>query len=119
MACHCEQCQRWAGGSPLFSVSAKSDVSVTGEVATYRASTWGERAFCRICGTTLWWKMQGGAITGVAPGLFAGQDAFNTVSKEIFVDHRASWQAPVDGASQSTEAQEQAKLEAYLRDQGK
>lgn len=118
MACHCRQCQTWAGGSPLFTVPAIGEVTVTGADATasYKASTWGERVFCRHCGTTLWWKMQGKPVTAVAPGLFAGQDGL-AVTSEIFVDCRAGWMPPWPTATQSTEAQEMTKLDAFLKGQ--
>ena len=118
MACHCRQCQSWTGGSPLYTVAARGPVEVTGAeaVAAYRASTWGERGFCATCGSTLWWRMQGKPLSGVAPGLFAGQDGL-AVTDEIFTDCRAGWTPPFDGARQSTEAEEMAKLEAYMKGQ--
>jgi hypothetical protein len=118
LACHCTQCQTWTGGAPLFSVRALGPVSVDGAQATesYRASAWGERVFCGTCGTTLWWKMQDRPISSVAPGLFAGQAGL-TVNEEIFADRRASWIPPWPGATQSTEADELAKLNAYMEGQ--
>lgn len=114
-ACHCGQCQRWTGGGPLFSVRVEG-LAVTGEdhIATFRASDWGERAFCRDCGTTLWWRMQGRPIAYVAAGLLDDQSALS-VAEEIFVDHRPDWLPPWEGASQSTEAQELAALHEFLK----
>lgn len=113
-ACHCSQCRRWTGGGPLYSVRA-SDLQITGEenIAAYRHSEHGERCFCKTCGTTLWWRMQGKPIAFVTPGLFDAQDQMR-VTEEIFVDHRAAWQMPCPGATQSTEAEELEKLHAYL-----
>lgn len=117
-ACHCRQCQTWTGGGPLYSVMALGTVEITGTEATasYKASDWGERVFCRHCGTTLWWKMQGKPVTSVAPGLFAGQDGL-AVTSEIFVDCRAGWMPPLPGTGQSTQAEEMAKLDVYLKGQ--
>ncbi len=117
-ACHCGMCQTWTGGGPLYAVRVKGDLQITGLEATqsYCASKWGERVFCGTCGANLWWKMQGKPVSFVAPGLFAGQGGL-TLSEEIFVDHRAAWMAEAPGASQSTEADEKAKLEAYLKGQ--
>lgn len=113
-ACHCSQCQRWTGGGPLYAVPVSS-IEIEGEEATrsYKASEWGERVFCKICGTTLWWKMQGKPVQMIAPGLLEDQSALK-LTEEIFVDTRAPWMAPVPGASQSTEAEEMAKLAAAL-----
>ncbi len=113
-ACHCVQCQRWTGGGPLMSVRVR-DLEITGEDAihAYRASDWGERAFCGTCGSTLYWRMQGRPIAYVAVGLLDDQSGL-AVTEEIFVDHRPGWLKPWDGANQSTEAEEMAKLEEFL-----
>ncbi len=117
-ACHCTMCQTWTGGGPLYAIRVKDDLQVTGEDAlqAHHASDWGERVFCKACGTHLWWKMQGKPVAFVAPGLFAGQGGM-TLTEEIFVDHRAGWIAQAEGASQSTEAEEMAKFEAYMKGQ--
>ncbi len=112
-ACHCTQCQRRTGGGPLFSVRV-TDLEITGEdrVSAYHASTWGERAVCGTCGSTLYWRMQGRPIAYIAPGLLDDQSGL-AVAEEIFVDHRPSWLPAFAGARQSTEAEEMAKLAAF------
>ena len=113
-ACHCTQCQRWTGGGPLYAVPVTS-IEIEGEDASrsYKASAWGERVFCATCGTTLWWKMQGKPVRHIAPGLLDDQSALK-LTEEIFVDMRANWMPPIPGATQSTEAEEMAKLAAAL-----
>lgn len=116
LACHCVQCRRWTGGPAFFSVAVE-DARFTGEdsIAHHRASEWGERGFCSLCGSTLYWRMQGEPVTGVAAGSLDDQSGF-AVAEEIFSDRRAPWIPPWPHASQSTEAQEIAKLDAYLED---
>ena len=116
-ACHCKQCQRWTGGSPLFSVRV-DDLTIDGEgkLGRYHASTHGERAFCSICGTTLFWRMQGQPVNFVQVGLLDDQAGL-TVTSEIFVDQRADWMPPWHGATQSTEAEELARLDDFLAKQ--
>ena len=113
-ACHCGQCQKWTGGGPLLSVRVH-EIEVSGEemIATYHASEWGERAFCSRCGSTLYWRMQGKPVAYLALGLFDDQDGFE-VTEEIFTDHRPGWLPAWAGATQSTEAEEMAKLESFL-----
>ena len=117
-ACHCTQCQRWTGGGPYLHVDV-AEMRIDGKEAVriYRASDWGERAFCGVCGSTLWWRMQGKPIASIAAGLLDDQSAL-TVGTEIFVDTRPGWLPPFEGASQSTEAEEQAKLAAFLEKEG-
>ena len=112
-ACHCQQCQRWTGGGPLYSVrvdtlNLKGDESFT----QYHASEWGVRVFCKTCGSTLYWRMRGEKPRYIAPGLLDDQTGLS-VQEEIFTDYRAPWLPAHDGAAQSTEAQELEKLRAY------
>lgn len=118
-ACHCTQCQRWTGGGPFFTARVQ-DLELTGETQAqpYRHSTWGERLFCGICGTTLFWRMQGHPSRSVAAGLLDDQSGL-TVTEEIFVDDRPGWLKPWPGAAQSTEAEEVAKLHAFLEGEEK
>jgi hypothetical protein len=57
-ACHCGFCRRWGGG-PLLAVHCGPDVRFQGQehIATYASSDWAERAFCRTCGTHLYYKL--------------------------------------------------------------
>ena len=116
-ACHCTQCQRWTGGGPLISARAH-DLEISGEerILAYHASKWGERAVCKTCGSTLYWRMQGRPIAYIAVGLLDDQSELK-VTEEIFVDYRPTWLPAWPGASQSTEAQEMAKLETFLAEQ--
>lgn len=113
-ACHCGQCRTWTGGSPFYCVEIER-ATVEGEdnIGVYAASEWGERGFCKTCGTTLFWRMQGKPLSNLAAGLFEDQNGL-TVSSEIFTDRRAPWQTAFEGATQSTEAEEFGKLEAAL-----
>ena len=112
--CHCEQCQRWTGGGPLTAIRVK-DVALSGEdmIGTYHASAHGERGFCKKCGTTLYWKMQGKSLAFLPVGLFDDQSGMK-VTEEIFVDQRACWLGAHEGAAQHDEAEMQAQLQAYL-----
>ena len=114
-ACHCRQCQRWSGGGAYLAVHV-ADAEIDGPIATYQASQWGERVFCPNCGSTITWRMQGKPISNLAVGLFDDQSGW-TIGSEIFVDYRQAWWPKIDGASQSTEAEEFAKLDAYLKEQ--
>ena len=114
MACHCQQCQRWTGGGPLYAAET-TELKVEGRehIETYRHTAHGERAFCRHCGSTLWWSFKGAPPSMVAPGLLDDQSGLR-LTGEIFTDRRAPWQDPVPGTTQSTESEELAKLDAYL-----
>ena len=60
--------------------------------------------------------MQGEVPRTLAAGLLDDQSGMR-VTEEIFVDYRPGWLPPFEGAAQSTEAQEMAKLENYMASQ--
>ncbi len=113
-ACHCIQCQRWTGGGPYYAIEVK-DLEMTGAetVRDYHASAWGERSVCGTCGSTIYWRMQGETPRTLAAGLLDDQSGMR-VTEEIFVDYRPDWMPVFEGAAQSTEAQEMAKLDALM-----
>ncbi len=118
-ACHCVQCQRWTGGGPYMCARASNtEVSGGENVIAYHASKWGERVTCKTCGSTLWWKMQDGEVDYVSVGMLDDQTGL-TLTEEIFVDYRPDWMPPFPGAAQSTEAEQIAKLDAWMATQGK
>lgn len=89
--CHCPSCRRWTG-SALFEVSIKTeDLTWHGaeHIATRQSSDWAERAWCRECGTTLYFRQTkedkwfGG--TDLPLGLFDDQSGF-TLTHEIYTD---------------------------------
>lgn len=75
IVCHCGQCARWTGyavaatavGVDHFRFLAGSDA-----VQWYRASDQAERGFCRICGSSLFWKPGDGTRISVLAGTLAG-----------------------------------------------
>lgn len=88
-ACHCRMCQRWSGGLFLCFTAEASAVTVQGEVARYRASSFAERAFCPRCGSHLWFNdvQPGGqpASYELVPGLFDEARGW-PLRSEIYVD---------------------------------
>jgi hypothetical protein len=88
-ACHCRMCQRWSGGLFLCFNSKAGAVTVTGDVARYRSSTFAERAFCPRCGSHLWFNdVENGAEPEsyeLMPGLFDAARGW-PLRSEIYVD---------------------------------
>jgi hypothetical protein len=86
--CHCSMCRRWSGGA-WFGVDCGSSVKVEDEtqLGAYRASAWGERVFCKTCGTTLFWRMQDRSHNVVSAQTFDDPGQFAFVS-EIYTDEQ-------------------------------
>ena len=46
-------------------------VENTEQLGVYSSSAWGQRCFCKQCGSTLFWRTADGAMTMVAAQAFA------------------------------------------------
>ena len=92
-ACHCEMCRRWTG-SALLSVALPPDAidwQGTGAIATRQTSDWAMRAWCRDCGSNLYFRV---TATGpesdrlwLALGLFDDANGLELTS-EIYIDQK-------------------------------
>lgn len=83
-------CRRWGGA--FYAAQTGDSCEVNGEenVAIYRSSNWAERAFCRICGSSLWFRFLPTGKQSFSAGLF-DEATHRAIEKEIFVDERADW----------------------------
>jgi hypothetical protein len=80
-------CRRWAGG-PSFSTEASS-VQFNGEenIQRYNSSDWGERGFCRQCGSSLFYRLKEPDQYILNMGAVDDQSPF-TIASEIFIDEK-------------------------------
>ncbi|MBF9035902.1 GFA family protein [Rhodobacterales bacterium HKCCE2091] len=83
-ACHCGLCRRWTGAAQWGFEAEAGEVRVAGEVRTYRAVPFAERAFCPACGTHLWLRDDDGPYEFV-PALFDAARAYPLV-REVYAD---------------------------------
>lgn len=92
--CHCAMCRRWGGAAMWgFDATAKA-LTVEGPVATFRSSPFAERAWCRDCGTHLWFREDGKDFE-LMPGLF-DEAARLPLAREVYAD-RAFACVPLSG----------------------
>lgn len=88
--CQCSMCRRW-GGAFYSALSGESfDISGEDSVSIYRSSDWAERAFCKLCGSNLWYKFLPTGNRSFLAGLFPAADGY-PVEREIFADEAAAW----------------------------
>lgn len=108
-ACHCGMCRRW-GSSPYFSVHCGTNVAIEGRehVTAFRSSEWAERAFCRVCGTHLYYLLLAGNDHEVSVGLFQKGPEFQ-FSEQIFIDRKPAYYAFANDTVNLTEAEVFAK----------
>lgn len=85
--CHCSMCRRWSGGAFMAVPCGEIEVADTTELGVYVSSEWGQREFCRACGSSLFWRMRDGSDSVVS--LQALDDVSGlTFKAEIFVDEK-------------------------------
>ena len=58
VACHCTQCRKTSGHYVAATQVHRDNIDVQGEssLSWYQSSASAERAFCRICGSQLFWS---------------------------------------------------------------
>ncbi len=92
-ACHCPMCRRWTG-SALLGMSVQTDqIDWTGAVhiATRQTSGWAMRAWCRECGSGLYFRVTAPGpyahLTELPIGLFDDANGLE-MTNEIYIDHK-------------------------------
>lgn len=109
-ACHCGMCRRWGGG-PFLAVHCGADVTVDGKefVTIFSSSEWAERAFCKNCGSHLYYRLKGSNEYVVQLGLFQQIDNF-VFKQQIFIDKKPAFYA---FANETENLTEQEVFEQY------
>ena len=110
--CHCGMCRKWSGGTfmavPCTGVTVDDDASLS----VYPSSDWGERVFCRTCGSSLFWRLRGGE-GHVAVSLQSFDDvAPFAFTEEIFIDEKPALYAFAGERPRKTGAQVVAEFAA-------
>ncbi len=110
--CHCGMCRRWAAG-PFLAIDCADTVRFESdaELGVYPSSEWGERGFCKACGTPLFWKMRGKDSYHVSVEAFDDESDF-TFASEIFIDEKPSHYAFANDTRKMTGAEVMAAFAA-------
>lgn len=105
-ACHCDMCRRWTS-SMLLTFPAAPGHAALGPVSTYKSSDWAERAFCRECGSALWYRITAPGemhgLTQMSAGLFDNAGG-TTLGLELYIDKKPEGYAFSGTRRQMTEA---------------
>jgi hypothetical protein len=88
-ACSCEQCRRHTGSLLVTLDGPGEAITFTeGAPAVYPSSSWAERGFCRDCGSTLFYRVTAGKMTGwtaMAAGTLDSLEGLR-IENEVFAD---------------------------------
>lgn len=103
-ACHCGVCRRWGGG-PMLAVHCGPDVRFDGaeNIAVYASSQWAERAFCKACGTHLYYRLLATGEHFVPAGVFESGDF--ELAIQIYIDKKPGYYAFANQTPTLTERQ--------------
>ena len=109
-ACHCGMCRRWTGGVFLGAHSDDLAFEDDAAICVYRSSDYGERVFCKTCGTSLAWRMQDGSSAHVPVSAFDDVSGF-ALAQEIFIDEKPAFYDFANPTRKLTGAEFAAKIE--------
>ncbi|MEP3345936.1 MAG: GFA family protein [Litoreibacter sp.] len=94
-ACHCSMCRRWTGGVFLGLSVMPDAMAYEGEehIQIFQSSPWAERAFCKICGSNLFYRVTAAGeeqgIYHIGAGTMDDQMEI-TLSQQLFIDQKPS-----------------------------
>ncbi|MEO1510191.1 MAG: GFA family protein [Cyanobacteria bacterium J06633_23] len=104
-ACHCGMCRKWGGG-PFMEVDCGTDILFKGEenITVYNSSDWAERAFCKKCGSHLFYRLKESNQHMVPVGLFDDQASF-VFDTQVFIDKKPSFYSFANQTNDMTAAE--------------
>jgi hypothetical protein len=99
----------------MLAVHCGPNVEFTGEehIAVYASSAWAERAFCKNCGTHLYYKLLATGEYFVPAGTFESEDF--VLSSQIYIDKKPDYYS---FANQTPMLTEQQVIEQYTNPGG-
>lgn len=103
-ACHCSICQKWAGG-PAIGLHCVKTPDITGaeNVGWYKSSKWGERGFCKTCGSKLFFRLDpsyGDIFSISVASLDNSKDV--KITKHIYIESKPDYYDFADDAPRLT-----------------
>lgn len=112
-ACHCSMCRRWSGGVFLGIAVQPVAITFSGEdhIQHFQSSDWAERAFCRKCGSNLYYRVTAPSehqgIYHLAAGSIDDMKGM-LLSQQMFIDQKPSGYSFCETTADLTQAQFEA-----------
>lgn len=99
VACHCTQCRKQTGHFMAATSAQLSDFHLIRAEALrwYRASATAERGFCARCGSTLFWRADGGAEISITAGTLGGPTGLRIEGHIFCADKGDYYSIPDEG----------------------
>jgi hypothetical protein len=100
--CHCVQCRKQSGHywAATFAPTAQINITRKRSLTWFQSSDYVRKGFCRLCGSSLFWMLEGRDGLSISGGAF---DAPLPVKheKHIFVAEKACYYDITDGLPQA------------------
>ena len=89
-ACRCGMCRKWGAG-PFLGLDCGTDIQITGEenLGVFISSDWAERAFCKKCGSSLFYRLKDTKQCIVSSEIFNEPDL--NFDHQIFIDSKPEY----------------------------
>lgn len=96
--CHCSQCRRTSGHlwASTYAPYDQLIFIISEGLEWYASSDQAKRGFCRYCGSSLFYRMNGEAGVGIAAGCLDDTESLR-VGKHIFTGDKGSYYEICDG----------------------
>lgn len=96
-ACHCGQCRKQTGHHLASVEVPRARVKFAGGDAAgrFRASDRAERGFCRTCGSTLYWRLEGAETIWIAMGLLGDTEGLR-LTRHVHVADKGDYYEVAD-----------------------
>lgn len=90
--CHCIQCRKQTGHVMAATAVSRDDLDIedTEALGWYRSSDSAERGFCRVCGSTLFWRGDGRDYIAIAAGSLDG-DTGLTLHGHVYCEFKGDY----------------------------
>ena len=105
-ACYCGQCRKQNGGGAFYGAEMEGELVIKGDASRswYASSEKAKRAFCAVCGSSLFWRANNNpAFFDISLGVIS-DDFERALDAHIFVDNCPSYMVVPDTAAHLTEA---------------
>lgn len=112
--CHCKMCRRWGGGMALAACGGEVNLTNDETLKWWKSSPWGERGFCGVCGSSLFWRTQDGGHFTVLLGALDDDNAATKIGEHIFIDEKPGFYDTNDDAPRLSGAAFTARVMTQL-----
>ncbi len=102
IACHCTMCRKITGSFFISTDVKDENLKIYGieDIQIHESSEKVQRAFCKKCGSCLWWKAKSKNQTSITLGIINGKT--NTeIGLHIFTNNKGDYYKICDGVEQN------------------